>query len=136
MGKEERRRDMSPCLPCLASASPDSCSFSPPGDLGPCVTQEVENHPLVFFLFFLPGAAVVVQAGMHLLRKVSAALRQQPSFLCPAPEGYPSGEVAAASCLTSVTGNLSDWFTLRSRSKALRPFVEINLNNGRSNFCL
>lgn len=62
------------------------------------------NPPSVF----PPGAAVLAQAGMHLLRKASAAYWQWTSSLCPSLEGSLHGVAATASCLMSITSKLAD----------------------------
>lgn len=77
-----------------------------------------------------------VQAGMHFLRKASTAHRQQPPFLCPSPEGSPSREAAAASCLMSVSGKLADRSSAAPEAKHPAPLLTLtSIMKGATSVC-
>lgn len=133
-GRREMWHDLLPALPC--SCLSQQLQFLTTVRLEPlCSTRSRKssiNPPSVF----PPGAAVLAQAGMHLLRKARAAYWQWTPSLCPSLEGSPHGVAATASCLMSISGKLADGSPTAPEPKHQSPLLTLtSIVKGAASVC-
>lgn len=105
-GRTETWHGLLPALPC--SCLSQQLQFLTTLRLEPLCHTRSRKSSINLPSVFPSGAAVFAQAGMHLLRKASAAYWRWTPFLCPSLEGSPHGDAATASCLLSISGKLAD----------------------------